>query len=68
MKLFTRQETAEILGIGLSTLDMLKRERRIGYLQEGPGHKLRFSETHIEKYLKRIEQDARTTGFEKKNR
>lgn len=59
MKLYTRKETAEILGISLSTLDTLKREKKIGCLQPGSNCKVQFTEAHISAYIKRIERECR---------
>ena len=56
MKLYSRKETAELLGIGLTTLDALRETGRIGYYQRRPGCKVQFTQVHIDQYLQRVEQ------------
>lgn len=59
MTLYSRKQTADILGISLSTLDTLRAERKIGYYQKRPGCKVQFTQDHIDQYLKRVEYDVR---------
>ena len=56
MRLYTRKETAELLGIGLTTLDALRETGRIGFYQRRPGCKVQFTQAHIDQYLQRVEQ------------
>jgi len=59
MELFTRMETAKILGISVKTLDTLRVEKKIGYYQARPGCRVKFTQAHIDKYLKKIERAAK---------
>ena len=59
MTMYLRQEAAEILGVCVNTLDKMRRDRKIGYYQARPGCAVRFSQEHIDKYLKRVEQDPK---------
>ena len=56
MTMYSRQEAAEILGVCVNTLDKMRRDRKIGYYQARPGCAVRFSQEHIDKYLKRVEE------------
>lgn len=56
MELFSRKETAKILGISVNTLDALRLDKRIGYYQVRPGCKVQFTQAHIDKYLKKSER------------
>lgn len=66
MKLYSRKETAELLGIGLTTLDALRETGRIGYYQRRPGCKVQFTQVHIDQYLQRVEQAPRSVARRKK--
>ena len=54
MKLYSRKETAELLGIGLTTLDALRETGRIGFYQRRPGCKVQFTQAHIDQYLQQV--------------
>ena len=56
MKLYSRKEAAELLGIGLTTLDALRETGRIGYYQRRPGCKVQFTQVHIDRYLEHVER------------
>lgn len=60
MRLYSRKETAELLGIGLTTLDTLRETGKIGFYQRRPGCKVQFTQTHIERYLQQVEQSPRS--------
>ena len=66
MRLYTRKETAELLGIGLTTLDALRETGRIGYYQRRPGCKVQFTQVHIDQYLQRVEQAPKSVVRRKK--
>ncbi len=57
-KLYTRQEAADILGIGVSKIDEERRGRRLAYIQSRPGGKVWISEKAIEEYLSRATHPA----------
>ena len=65
MKLYSRKEAAELLGIGLTTLDALRETGRIGFYQRRPGCKVQFTQTHIDRYLQQVEQAPRSVGRRK---
>ena len=56
MRLYSREETAKKLGIGLSTPDRLRAEGKIGFYQKRPNCKVPFTQAHIDRYLERVEQ------------
>lgn len=56
MKLYSRVEAAEMSGIGLTTLDKLRKSGKIGYYQAVPGGKVQFTDTQLEAYLERAER------------
>ena len=66
MRLYTRKETAELLGIGLTTLDALRETGRIGFYQRRPGCKVQFTQVHIDQYLQRVEQTPKSVVRRKK--
>ena len=66
MKLYSRKETAELLGIGLTTLDALRETGRIGFYQRRPGCKVQFTQAHIDRYLEQVEQSPRSAVRRKK--
>ena len=66
MRLYSRKEAAELLGVGLTTLDALRESGRIGFYQRRPGCKVQFTQTHIDQYLQRVEQAPRSTVRRKK--
>ncbi len=59
MRLYSRKEAAELLGIGLTTLDALRETGRIGFYQRRPGCKVQFTQVHIDQYLQQVEQMPR---------
>ena len=59
MKLYSRVEAAEMLGIGLTTLDKLRKSGKIGYYQAVPGGKVQFTDAQLEAYLERAERRPR---------
>ena len=61
MKLYSRMEAAEMLGIGLTTLDKLRKSGKIGYYQAVPGGKVQFTDAQLEAYLERAEWRPRRT-------
>ena len=65
MKLYSRTEAADMLGIGLTTLDKLRKTGKIGYYQAVPGGKVQFTSEQLESYLKRVERQARRSYSEK---
>ena len=60
MRLYSRKEAAELLGIGLTTLDALRESGKIGLYQRRPGCKVQFTQTHIDRYLQQVEQSPRS--------
>ena len=60
MRLYSRKEAAELLGIGLTTLDALRESGKIGFYQRRPGCKVQFTQTHIDRYLQQVEQSHRS--------
>ena len=63
MEMFSRKETAKILGISLKTLDALREDKRIGYYQVRPGCKVQFTQAQIDKYLKKSERGMKTPQY-----
>lgn len=59
MKLLTRKEAAEALGISLQLLDDARSTRQITYVQRRPGCKVMFREEDLEAYVARCTQPAR---------
>lgn len=59
-KLLTRTEAAEMLGISCDTLDRLRAERKIAYIQHKPGGKVWISEDAITEYIARATNPAQT--------
>ena len=57
--LYTRQETADLLGISLDTLDKERRAGRITYIQRTPGANVMFTDEAITEYIARITHPAR---------
>ena len=53
--LYARQEAAEILGVSLATLDKLRYERKIGYYQMHSRCRIKFSQAHLDRFLKALE-------------
>ena len=60
MRLYSRKEAAELLGIGLTTLDALRESGKIGFYQRRPGCKVQFTQAHIYRYLQQMEQSPRS--------
>jgi len=54
--LYTRKQAAEALGISTTTLDKLRAERKIGYYQMHSRCWIRFSQAHLDQYLKALEK------------
>lgn len=66
MRLYSRKEAAELLGVGLTTLDALRDSGRIGFYQRRPGCKVQFTQAHIDRYLQQVEQSPRSVVRRKK--
>lgn len=62
MELLTRKEAAAELGISVNTLDKLREERKIGFYQTCYGGRVRFSRSHLEKYIEKIEKPPVVRG------
>ena len=60
MHLYSRKEAAELLGIGLTTLDALRETGKIGFYQRRPSCKVQFTQAHIDRYLQQVEQSPRS--------
>lgn len=58
-KLLTRLEAAEMLGISHDTLDRLRMEGKLAYIQHKPGGKVWITEDAIMEYLARATHQAR---------
>lgn len=59
MKLYSRIEAAALLGIGLTTLDKLRKEGKLSYYQATPGGKVQFTRAHLDAYLEQAERRAK---------
>ncbi|NCE63062.1 helix-turn-helix domain-containing protein [Pseudoflavonifractor sp. 524-17] len=59
MKLLTRKEAAERLGMSLPTLDLERTTGRLAYIQRKPGSKVWITEEAIAEYLARATHKAR---------
>lgn len=57
-KLLTRLEAAERLGVSHDTLDRLRAEGKIAYIQHKPGGKVWISEDAIAEYIARATHPA----------
>lgn len=57
-KLLTRLEAAEMLGISHDTLDRLRAEGKIAYIQHKPGGKVWITEDAIAEYIARATHPA----------
>lgn len=57
-KLLTRLEAAERLGISHDTLDRLRAEGKIAYIQHKPGGKVWITEDAIAEYIARATHPA----------
>ena len=66
MRLYSRKEAADLLGVGLTTLDALRQSGRIGFYQRRPGCKVQFTQAHIDRYLEQVEQSPRSAVRRKK--
>ena len=66
MLLYSRKEAADLLGVGLTTLDALRQSGRIGFYQRRPGCKVQFTQAHIDRYLEQVEQSPRIAVRRKK--
>ena len=58
MKLLSRLEAAERLGVSHDTLDRLRAEGKIAYIQRKPGGKVQITEEAIAEYLARATHQA----------
>ena len=56
MKLYTRIEAAAFLGVGLTTLDKLRKEGKLDYHQATFGGKVQFTRAQLDAYLERSER------------
>lgn len=61
-KLYSRKETAAILGIGLTTLDAARAAGQITYVQYISNGKIRFTENAIQEYIGRCTHRAHPVG------
>ena len=61
MKLYSRVEAAGMLGVGLTTLDKLRKEGKLGFYQATPGGMVQFTRAQLDAYLERAERKARKT-------
>lgn len=52
-KLFTRKEAAQMLGIGLTTLDEARNKGLISYVQHVPNGCVYFTERYLKEYIVR---------------
>ena len=59
MKLYTKKEAAERLGMSVWTLDMERAAGQIAYIQRKPGGRVLISEEAIAEYLARATHPAR---------
>ncbi len=59
VKLLTRKEAADQLGISMSTLDAERLAGRLAYIQNKPCGKVWITETAIEEYLNRAAHPVR---------
>lgn len=59
MKLYTRKEAAQMLGVGLTTLDKLRNTGRLGYYQAVPGGKVQFTQQQLDAFLSRAERQPK---------
>lgn len=57
-KLYSRTEAAKMLGISDDTLDALRRERQISYIQRKKNGRVWFTEDAINEYLARTTHRA----------
>ena len=58
MKLYSRKEAAQMLGVGLTTLDKLRNTGRLGYYQAVPGGKVQFTQQQLDTFLSRAERQT----------
>lgn len=59
MKLYTRQEAAKMLGVGLTTLDKLRSTSKLGYYQTGHGGKVQFTQKQLDAFLTKAERQPK---------
>ncbi len=59
MEFLNRKQAAEYLGISLTTLDNLRLEQKISFYQKNPGCKVQFSKAQLDKYLEKVEREAK---------
>ncbi len=52
-KLLTRKETAELLGISLTTLDLARNQGQIAFVQYVENGSVFFTESNIQEYIAR---------------
>ena len=58
-KLYTRKEAAEVLGIGLTTLDAARKGGLIAYVQYVHNGCIFFTESGLQEYIARASHRAR---------
>ncbi len=58
-KLYTRKEAAEMLGVGLTTLDAAKKAGLIAYVQYVQNGCVFFTESGLQEYIARASHRAR---------
>lgn len=56
---YSRQEAAKYLRISIKTLDELRKQRKISFVQHSPGGKVYFREEDLDAYLSRATHQAR---------
>lgn len=57
--IYNSKEACARLGIGLTKLNQICSERKIGFIQERAGCARKFTDKHIEAYLDRYSRAAR---------
>ena len=67
MKVYSRPEAAKLLCMSLSTLDRMRAQGRIGYIQVRPGFKVQFTQEHLDNFLADAEKKP-NYGFERRKR
>ncbi len=58
-ELIPRREAAERIGVGIYTLDALRKQGKIAYVQHVANGRVFFTETAIQEYLARVNHRAR---------
>lgn len=57
-KMYSRKEAAEVLGIGLTALDLARTEGKIAYVQYTKNGSVYFTETALQEYIARATHRA----------